>query len=457
MRSHEVPIGSDPDLEQRATLSRSESAVEISFEGLVGPTHNFAGLSIGNKASQRNAKSRSSPRRAALAGLEKMERLLDLGLPQGLLLPHRRPNLSALNRLGFRGSPETMCADAWRSDPQLFATLMSASSMWAANSATVSPSMDTSDGKLHLTPANLASMPHRSFEAESAKRQFQIVFGDERHFTIHQPLPGGTFLGDEGAANHVRLALDHGSPGVELFVYNGPGGTSPARQSRRASESVARLHDLEPGRTAYAQQSVRAGDAGVIHNDMICVTNGPMMLVHELAFEDRAAALEEIRRKFERLQLVEVSDDELSLEEAVASYVFNAQLVTLPGGGGMALILPLEVRDHANAVKLVDRLLAGSNPISKAVYVDVSESMRNGGGPACLRLRAVFTPEQLDAVDPRFLLSHPVIDKLKREITTHYRDELTPDALADPNFHKEALQALHAVYEALGVEELLPD
>ena len=41
---------------------------EINFDGLVGPSHNYAGLSIGNLASTRNAGQLSQPRRAALEG-----------------------------------------------------------------------------------------------------------------------------------------------------------------------------------------------------------------------------------------------------------------------------------------------------------------------------------------------------------------------------------------------------
>ncbi len=50
---------------------------EINFDGIVGPSHNYAGLSLGNLASARNAGAVSRPRDAALQGLAK-----DLGVSQ---------------------------------------------------------------------------------------------------------------------------------------------------------------------------------------------------------------------------------------------------------------------------------------------------------------------------------------------------------------------------------------
>ncbi|MEA3080722.1 MAG: succinylarginine dihydrolase, partial [Sphingomonadales bacterium] len=128
---------------------------EINFDGIVGPSHNYAGLSLGNLASTRNAGTVSRPRAAALEGLDKMRVNLDLGLAQGIFLPHPRPDRAWLAELG------TTIEDA---DPGLAANAMSASAMWAANAATVSPAPDAADGKCHLTVANLRTMPHRSHE-----------------------------------------------------------------------------------------------------------------------------------------------------------------------------------------------------------------------------------------------------------------------------------------------------
>src|SRR5438270_11511831 len=126
---------------------------EINFDGIVGPSHNYAGLSLGNLASTRNAGAVSQPRRAALEGIDKMRANLALGLAQGIFLPHPRPHRGWLARLG------TSIEEA---EPALAANAMSASAMWAANAATVSPAPDTADGRCHPTGANLRTMPHRS-------------------------------------------------------------------------------------------------------------------------------------------------------------------------------------------------------------------------------------------------------------------------------------------------------
>ena len=91
--------------------------------------------------------------------------------------------------------------------------------MWVANAATVSPSADTADGRVHFTPANLVSHFHRSIEAPTTTRVLRAIFADKTHFAVHDPLPAAPQLGDEGAANHTRLAGADGAPGVEFFVY----------------------------------------------------------------------------------------------------------------------------------------------------------------------------------------------------------------------------------------------
>ena len=139
---------------------------EFNFDGLIGPTHNYSGLSEGNIASFNNSKKTSSPLNAALQGLEKMKLLIDLGIPQGIFLPHERPNLNFLRSHGFLGSDTDIVASAAKNSNLLLNQSYSASSMWAANAATFSPSVDSQDSIAHITPANLFSMPHRRIEAE---------------------------------------------------------------------------------------------------------------------------------------------------------------------------------------------------------------------------------------------------------------------------------------------------
>ncbi|MGF1549596.1 MAG: N-succinylarginine dihydrolase, partial [Sphingomonadaceae bacterium] len=183
---------------------------EINFDGIVGPSHNYAGLSPGNIASASHRGDPSYPRAAALQGLAKMRgNLARLGV-QGFLLPLPRPNVLLSAALACDGSE----------DRAITAAPWSASSMWTANAATVSPAPDTADGTCHLTPANLVTMLHRAQEWPDTKRQLDIAFADRAHFTVHGPVP--PTLGDEGAPNHMRLCESHGSEGVEVFVYGRP-------------------------------------------------------------------------------------------------------------------------------------------------------------------------------------------------------------------------------------------
>ncbi|MEM9083931.1 MAG: N-succinylarginine dihydrolase, partial [Planctomycetota bacterium] len=234
------------------------SAREVNFDSIVGPTHNYAGLSPGNIASEGHAGLISRPRDAALEGLAKMRSVMEMGITQGVLPPHHRPELSLLRAAGFAGTAEELLRAAGESEPRLLAAACSASPMWAANAATVAPSSDTTDGRLHLTTANLVSNLHRSIEHEQTTRTLRAIFADESKFAVHGALPSA--LADEGAANHSRLAPTHGDTGVHFFVYGrneaqGPAPTKyPARQTLMASAAVARLNALALSRTVFAQQ-----------------------------------------------------------------------------------------------------------------------------------------------------------------------------------------------------------
>ncbi len=410
---------------------------EINFDGLVGPTHNYAGLSLGNVASASNAGGTSQPRAAALQGLGKMRTALGLGLVQGLFVPPDRPALPWLHSLGFAGE-----AAACAVDPALFAQAMSASSMWTANAATVAPAPDTADGRCHLTVANLSRMTHRSLEHAATLAQLSLAFADPT-FAVHAAVPA--IFGDEGAANHMRLCASHDAPGVEVFVYGEDGGPFPARQNRRASEAVARLSGLAPERTLFVQQSPDAIAAGAFHNDVVAVANETVLFAHELAFADPQRLYTDLARLLPEVVVIEVPAAVVSLSDAITSYLFNSQLVTLPGGG-MALILPSEARDNARVAAYLDSLVAGNGPVRAAHFVEVRESMRNGGGPACLRLRVVCDPA---TVDPRFLLDEAKITRLEAVVAAHWPEAIAPGRLVDPALWQQARTARAALLEAL--------
>lgn len=406
--------------------------VEINFDGLVGPSHNYAGLSLGNLASAKNANQASYPRAAALQGLAKMRHNIRLGLPQGLLLPHLRPDTGWLGELGA-----TMDSAA-----PLPAWAMSASAMWTANAATVSPAPDTRDGRCHLSVANLVTMPHRSHEWPQTLKQLRLAFANPA-FVVHDPVPAP--FGDEGAANHMRLSPGHGAPGVEVFVYGRTGGPFPARQHRIACEAVAAHHGLDPARTLFVEQAEEAIAAGAFHNDVVAVADGLTLFAHEQAFADRAGFYADLERLMPDVKIVEVPAAQVSLADAIASYLFNAQLVTLPSGE-QALILPGEARAIPSVAAYLDGLVAGNGPIRRALFVDVRQSMANGGGPACLRLRVVADPA---TVDPRFMLDEEKLDRLEAIVAAHWPESIDPSRLSDPALHEGVRGAREALLKAL--------
>jgi succinylarginine dihydrolase len=420
---------------------------EINFDGLVGPSHNYAGLSFGNLASMGNSGLVSAPRVAALQGLAKMRRMLALGLDQGVFLPHPRPHADWLRGLGFAGDDDAVLAAAAREEPALLGAALSASAMWTANAATVSPAPDTADGRCHLSVANLSSMLHRSIEAPYTLRQLRLAFGDARYFAVHEALPGA--LGDEGAANHGRMGA-HGEAGLEIFVYGEKGGAFPSRQHRAASAAVARRHGVREA--LFVAQSEAAIAAGAFHNDVVSVANELVLFTHEQAFADPAGTYAAIRAKVPGAVIIEAPADRVSLADAIGSYLFNSQLVSLPGGG-MALVVPGEVRDHAGVWAWLSEVVASGGPITQVEVVEVRESMRNGGGPACLRLRVAVDEAARAAIDPRFLLNVARMDTMGEVIERHWPEAIAAGDLGNPALWAQCRVAHRALVSAMGFAE----
>ncbi len=431
-----------PEIEPR--IGR-EPMREYNFDGLVGPTHHYAGLSHGNLASFRHGGQPGDPRRAALQGLEKARFLAQLGVGQALLPPPLRPNLRALRRLGFSGASRDVLPRVLRVAPELLAATASSSAMWSANAATVAPSCDTADGRVHFTPANLCSMFHRSLEAETTTATLRAMFADADRFVVHEPLPASSVFADEGAANHTRLATadavlhvfgwgrsaDPSAPGPRAY---------PARQAREASAACARLHGLREDQLLFLQQAPAGIDAGAFHSDVLSVGNQQLLLMHELAFVGTPER--ELRARLgPELELIVARDSELPCAEAVRAYPFNSQLVSLPSGE-MALIAPEESRHSPAARAFLERVLNERNAVSAVHYVDVNGSMRNGGGPACLRLRVPLLAHELAAISARVLLDDALYQDIKTWIGRHYRDRVSPQDLGDPDFFEDNRLAL---------------
>lgn len=443
------------------------SAFEANFDGLVGPTHNYAGLSYGNVASTGNQNVTANPKVAAKQGLAKMKALHDAGFKQGVLAPHERPSVATLRLLGFAGSDAQVIAHAAKEAPAILAACSSASTMWTANAATVSPSADTADGRVHFTPANLNNKFHRAIEHPTTGRILQAMFRDERHFAHHPALPAQMHFGDEGAANHTRFCAEYDKPGVEFFVFGQAAFDSrypkparfPARQTLEASQAIARLHGLKPEQVVYAQQDPETIDKGVFHNDVISVGNGNVLFHHEKSFLDQAAVLDELGRKLAAVggQFIgiEVPESEVSVEEAVKSYLFNSQLLS-KADGKLIIVVPEESRNIERVWHYLSKLTQSGGPIDEVRVFDLKQSMQNGGGPACLRLRVAMSDRELAAVNPAVLMNDTLFTTLNHWVDKHYRDRLGAEDLADPQLLLECRTALDELTQILQLGSVYP-
>lgn len=442
-----------------------QPAREFNFDGLVGPSHNYAGLSFGNVASFSNVKSASNPKEAALQGLAKMRALAARGFAQAVMPPQARPNFRLLRSLGFTGTDADVLASACRESPVILACAWSASPMWTANAATVSPSADTFDGRVHFTPANLNNKLHRAMEHQQAARTLRAIFADPAHFAVHDALPATPAFGDEGAANHTRFGASHGDRGVELFVYGrvefDPSAPSPkkypARQTLEASQAIARLHGLDSERTVFAAQNPDVIDQGVFHNDVIAVGNGNLLFYHEQAFAEEATVLAQLRAAMAgvgaELNAVRVDTALVSVADAVSSYLFNSQLLSKPDGS-MALVVPHECAENPAVARYLEGLVAGAGPVNELIEFDLRQSMRNGGGPACLRLRVALTGAEAAAMHQGVVMTEALYATLVGWVEKHYRDRIEPSDLADPQLANECRAALEDLERILGLPGL---
>ena len=437
-------------------------AREVNFDGLVGLTHHYAGLSFGNEASTKHQYRVSNPKLAAKQGLLKMKALADAGFPQGVIAPQERPNVPVLRQLGFTGSDAQVVERVAKQAPQLLSAASSASSMWVANAATVSPSADSLDGKVHLTVANLNNKFHRASEAPTTESLLHAIFRNEQYFSVHGALPQVAMFGDEGAANHNRLGEAYGDPAVQLFVYGREEAKAgliparyPARQTLEASQAVARLNQVNPELVVYAQQNPAVIDQGVFHNDVIAVSNRQVLFCHEQAFLHQHALYQTLREKVPGFMAVEVPTSRVSVGDAVSTYLFNSQLLSRDDGS-MMLILPEEARQHEGVWRYLNELLEAGNPISELKVFDLRESMANGGGPACLRLRVVLTELEQQAVNPAVMMNDELFTTLNGWVDRWYRDRLTQADLADPLLLREGREALDELTRILDLGSVYP-
>lgn len=449
----------------------SALAHEVNFVGLVGLTHCYGGLSLGNLASIAHRGQVANPRRAALQVLDMMKFLDSLGIKQAVIPPHERPHIETLQKIGFTGTKESLLKRVIEEDPWLLPHVSSSAAMWTANAATFCPSIDSIDSHAHLTPANLATYFHRSIERETTTRILQAIFKNPVFFAHHMPLPASEIFRDEGSANHIRFCRRHEGPGVHLFSFGEimkrtPFPTQkprkyPARQTKEASEALARLHGLYPGHAVFAHQHPEAIDRGVFHNDVISTGNQNFFLVHEKAFWSQPEVLAELRAKVRavcdtELNIVEVKETEIPLDDAISSYFFNSLILSLHDGS-MTLIAPSTCQVNEKVARFIKNLTEDSdNPIGSAHFVELSESMENGGGPACLRFRAVLTKTELEEMNESVLFNERLYIRLSEYIKQHYPTELSLEDLGNPALYKANCKALNELAEILHLGLIYP-
>jgi succinylarginine dihydrolase len=425
----------------------TNTLAEVNFDGLIGPTHSHAGLSPGNLASAAHAGQAANPKQAALQGLAKMRFMVGLGLPQAVLPPHERPNLRALRKLGIGGSDAEVLRAAGQS--QLLQVVSSASAMWTANAATVVPSTDSVDGLVHIAVANLTNFFHRNLESETTTRILRKIFVDPARFQVHDSLPGGSQFADEGATSNGPLHL--WAWGRRAWGQAPLPRRHAARQTFEASAAIARLSQVEPSHYLLWQQDPAGIDAGAFHTDVLAVGHRHLFLFHEHALVEPDQLELELRTRLgSELILRRVRETELPVQDAVAAYPFNSQLVTLPSGE-MALVAPIEAENNPRCRDLLGRLITEGTPLRQIFYRDVTGSMQNGGGPACLRLRVPLLESERRALGARVLLNLEAIDQLEVWVERHYRDRLRLVDLADPELLNEGRTALDELSQLLGL------
>jgi len=398
-------------------MGKHELTHEVIFIGLPGPTHHYGGLSADNVASSSNRGTISSPKQAALQVLALVRRLRGLGVNTAILPPQLRPHM-ALLPMGIAAAPLALLEQA-----------SSSSAMWVANAATVTPSCDSADGLLHLTTANLLTNPHRRIEAEDTYRTLSAIFSHVPNAVVHPPVANP----DEGAANHMRLG------GLHVFVYGEAG-----RQSLAASQEIAKSHGLSPQQTLFIEQNPEVIRAGVFHNDVIAVSHETLLLVHEKAYVGGIKAIEEAAPN---AKIITVAERELSVEEAVKTYFFNSQIVNTKNG--MAVIAPAELETlyGGKAAKLMRKYF------NQVHFLDLHQSMKNGGGPACLRLRVPMLESQLAGL---VLADDAQLAALENLIEKYYPETLTPEGLREPQLYEHCKMLLEELLPLLGISSPSP-
>lgn len=323
--------------------------------------------------------------------------------------------------------------------------------MWMANAGTCSSRTDTLDGKGRIVIANLTASLHRGQESEERHLQLRYLFQDLDQFEVVQALPSVHPLRDEGAANAMRFWNPKNNRGMYVFVF-GEGYSQaknvshpeiarmlpkvhPSRQTALASQLVARRLGIGDTRSLFVQQLPKAIDAGVFHNDVIATSHEDFLLVHECAYVDQPNSLDRMADIFRKqchgtLRTLVITEKELSLSEAVATYLFNSQIVTRKDGSWL-MLCPVECQESPTASQVLKRIQREEPRIGAIEFVSLRESMANGGGPACLRLRTYASEQEIDELPARTRIQDESLSFLEGVIASEYPETVQLEDFLD--------------------------
>ncbi len=417
---------------------------QIFVDGIIGPTYHYGGMAVGNVLSQAHKHQESYPKKAALEGLEKMNQVRQLGCLQYVLPPLCKDVDRLLSLWGYeQGDMTSRLKALGYAHPYYLSALFSGASAWVANSCHITPSCDALDGICHITPANLVSCFHRHLDVDGYRDFLHQLFLNDELFQIYDPLP--VVYTDEGMANTIRLSGGN-ELGLYLHVYGKTLSqrftrTFPARQTKEAFDRICYTHKRQD--SMDIQQSPFAIDAGVFHNDVIAFGSHNLLVLHEHAFDNQVDVLNSITDRYqskygEPLHVYEVSNEVLSLDEAVHTYFFNSQLI-LVEKNTFHLLIPSRAMSHSGVKKSLKRL-SKLKGLSITVHeVSCEESIKNGGGPACLRFFSVLNKAEHKAINSKFLLTDEMYEQWFQFIQTHYPDTLSFDDLKDFSVMKPLL------------------
>ncbi len=434
------------------------SFIEAQIDRVVGPTHHFGGLGVGNVASKMHAGQASNPQAAAFQGLDKMRLVAGLGVPQLILPPQPRPDFHLLTAFGYRGTPAEILQNVLDDDPSVLSAAASCSAMWTANAATVTPSCDSDQGTLMMTVANLSASLHRSIEATVTRKELGRLFNTG--VEVRDALPGGASMRDEGAANHMRLSSPDGQFGVNVFVH-GDGQPEPhlhwPRQTLATGKAIARGHGLKENDVFHLKQHPDAIDAGAFHNDVVAMSHQDLLIHHESAFAPESRSeMSRLQSRFQEvverpLRVLSIASDELTLEDAINTYFFNSQVISTSNSGktSWSILCPVQVQRHTGANQLIQRLCA-EDVFDAVHFVDLGQSMDGGGGPACLRLRVPISKHKLVRLAESAFWTETLDSDLRDIISDRYPRKLQLADLADAEICQQALETQRLLSERLG-------